>query len=225
MGIEKTAEYTGKDVSYYLVDIASPKRLEPYTAECEDIIEALGMTFAEGCAFKAVWRKSAARTLGVAKAGYKGGLYDAEKAQYYGARMVAHENRAAVVDGAALEPAAEIDEERSIIVASSHGDGEHYDDMSNPANWLPGDLLEPSPFLSGHCGSPAKFVRPLNDLSVSDKLAVEFPDGTLGLFSARKFKWLTRPVAGNPEAVVCANTSACSACFQLVKQGVRHICQ
>ena len=92
-----TAEYTGKDVSYYIVRIASPKRLEPYDAECEDIIEALGMTFAEGCAFKAIWRKCAARTLGIAKAGYKGGLYDAEKAEYYGARMVAAELRAATV--------------------------------------------------------------------------------------------------------------------------------
>ena len=87
-------EYTGKDVSYYLVKIESPKRLDPYTAECEDIIEALGMTFAEGCAFKAIWRKCAARTLGVAKAGYKGGLYDAEKTQHYGGRMVAAELRA-----------------------------------------------------------------------------------------------------------------------------------
>jgi hypothetical protein len=87
------SEYTGKDVSYYLVKIAKPKRLDPYTAECEDIIEALGMSFAEGCAFKAIWRKCSARTLGLAKAGYKGGLYDAEKAQYYGARMVAAEER------------------------------------------------------------------------------------------------------------------------------------
>lgn len=87
------SEYTGKDVSYYLVEIAAPKRLDPYTAECEDIIEALGMSFAEGCAFKAIWRKCAARTLGVTKAGYKGGLYDAEKTQYYGARMVAAEER------------------------------------------------------------------------------------------------------------------------------------
>ena len=92
-----TAEYTGKDVSYYLVRIESPKRLDPYDAECEDIIEALGMTFAEGCAFKAIWRKCAARTLGIAKAGYKGGLYDAEKAEYYGARMAAAELRAATI--------------------------------------------------------------------------------------------------------------------------------
>lgn len=95
------SEYTGKDVSYYLVEIAAPKRLDPYTAECEDIIEALNMTFAEGCAFKAIWRKCAARTLGIAKAGYKGGLYDAEKTQYYGARMVAVEGRLSKVPSAA----------------------------------------------------------------------------------------------------------------------------
>lgn len=123
-----TAEYTGKDVSYYIVRIESPKRLEPYDAECEDIIEALGMTFAEGCAFKAIWRKCAARTLGIAKAGYKGGLYDAEKAEYYGARMVAAELRAATVkesltvhpahpatfdhiDPADVEPASAIDDD------------------------------------------------------------------------------------------------------------------
>jgi hypothetical protein len=148
-----TAEYTGKDVSYYLVKIESPKRLEPYEAECEDIIEALGMTFAEGCAFKAIWRKCAARTLGVAKAGYKGGLYDAEKAQYYGARMVAAELRLEVLTHAAphaqtvpspraadsmpaafgqqdvFEPASEIDDESDRIqaIGQNGNSGEHYD--------------------------------------------------------------------------------------------------
>lgn len=140
-----TAEYTGKDVSYYIVRIASPKRLEPYDAECEDIIEALGMTFAEGCAFKAIWRKCAARTLGIAKAGYKGGLYDAEKAEYYGARMVAAELRAATVkesltvnpvhpatfdhiDPADVEIASAIDDdsERMQAIGQNGNGGEHY---------------------------------------------------------------------------------------------------
>jgi hypothetical protein len=135
-------EYTGKDVSYYLVKIESPKRLDPYTAECEDIIEALGMTFAEGCAFKAIWRKCAARTLGVAKAGYKGGLYDAEKAQYYGARMVAAELRLEELTRTAAhaqtvhspmtadsEPATEIDDESDRIqaIGQNGNSGEHYD--------------------------------------------------------------------------------------------------
>ena len=83
-------EYTGGDVNYYLVDIPAPKRLAPYKAEAEDIIEALGMTFAEGCAFKAIWRSCASRGLGKFKAGQDiHGVYDAEKVEYYGARMVA----------------------------------------------------------------------------------------------------------------------------------------
>jgi len=91
-----TAEYTGKDVNYYVVNVAAPKRLKPYTAECEDIIEALGMTFAEGCAFKAIWRSCAARTLGLQKKGQDAhGVYDAEKVIYYGGRMAAQRKRAA----------------------------------------------------------------------------------------------------------------------------------
>lgn len=86
-------EYTGKSVSYYRVWIDRPtsKDLPPYSAECNDIIEALGMTFAEGNAFKAIWRRCAARTLGKAKEGYKDGLYDAEKVVFFGERMVAQE--------------------------------------------------------------------------------------------------------------------------------------
>jgi hypothetical protein len=91
------AEFTGSDVNYYLVPIAQPKRagVAPYTAECEDIIEALGMTFAEGCAFKAIWRSCAARTLGKKKAGQdEEGVYDAEKVVYYGGRMLAQRTKA-----------------------------------------------------------------------------------------------------------------------------------
>lgn len=86
-------EYTGKNVNYYLVEIPSPKRLPPYTAEAEDIIEALGMSFAEGCAFKAIWRNCAARISGLMKQGYIDGVYDAEKVEYYGSRMLATELR------------------------------------------------------------------------------------------------------------------------------------
>ncbi len=88
--ITETEEKSGSDVSYYVVKVGSPKRLDPYSAECEDIIEALGMTFAEGCAFKAIWRSCAARTLGKRKTGQdEYGVYDAEKVVYYGNRMVA----------------------------------------------------------------------------------------------------------------------------------------
>ena len=82
------AEYTGGKVSYYEVFIECPTRegRQQYTAECNDIIEALGMSFSEGEAFKAIWRKAAARLM-PAKKGHNGGLYDAEKARFYGCRM------------------------------------------------------------------------------------------------------------------------------------------
>lgn len=90
----ESKELTGKDVNYYLVDVKGPKRLTPYTAECEDIIEALGMTFSEGCAFKAIWRSCAARTLGKRKEGQtEDGVYDAEKIQYYAGRILAVRKR------------------------------------------------------------------------------------------------------------------------------------
>ena len=84
-------EYTGGSVSYYAVDINRPldEKADPYKAECQDIIDALGMDFNEGCAFKAIWRRAAARNLGLRKKGYDDGLYDAQKVEFYGARMVA----------------------------------------------------------------------------------------------------------------------------------------
>lgn len=85
-----TVEKSGGNVNYYMLRIDQPKRLPPYDAECEDIIEALGMTFAEGCLFKALWRSCAARTLGLHKEGQdEAGIYDAEKAVYYSNRVLA----------------------------------------------------------------------------------------------------------------------------------------
>ena len=90
------AEYTGGSVSYYKISIAAPlSGNASYVAECNDIIEALGMNYAEGNAFKAIWRMCAARTLGVKKRGYTDGLYDAEKVVFFGARMVAQQSRLA----------------------------------------------------------------------------------------------------------------------------------
>ena len=84
--------YTGGSSDYYQVTVKStttPNRPE-YIAECNDIIEALGMNFAEGNAFKALWRRAAQRTLGLRKAGAKDdGLYDAEKVEFFGKRLVA----------------------------------------------------------------------------------------------------------------------------------------
>lgn len=88
----EAAEYTGGSVSYYKAPVAAPlSGGTAYVAECNDIIEALGMTYAEGNAFKAIWRLCAARTLGAKKRGYTDGLYDAEKVAFFGARMVAQE--------------------------------------------------------------------------------------------------------------------------------------
>lgn len=85
-------EYTGGSVSYYKVTISFPTSgSDAYTAECNDIIEALHMNYAEGNAFKAIWRRCASKALGLSKAGYRDGLYDAEKVEFFGKRMVEQE--------------------------------------------------------------------------------------------------------------------------------------
>ena len=95
MSEDSNKEYTGASVSYYKVKIDKPttESNPPYLAECNDIIEALGMLYAEGNAFKAIWRKAAARTLGVSKKGYTDGLYDSQKVVFFGERLVAQETK------------------------------------------------------------------------------------------------------------------------------------
>jgi len=80
--------------NYYVVSIKNPQRKEqePYQAECEDIIQALGMTFDEGCAFKALWRNAAAR-MGNGKPGNKA-LYECEKLVHYANRILNKEKLA-----------------------------------------------------------------------------------------------------------------------------------
>lgn len=77
---------SGGDNDYWLISIEQPKRLTPYYAECEDIIEAMQMTFQEGEAFKAIWRKCMTR-LGNGKPNDTE-KRNAEKALYYSARML-----------------------------------------------------------------------------------------------------------------------------------------
>lgn len=89
---EPEGTYTGGSSDYYQVTITNTttEGRPGYIAECNDIIEALGMNFAEGNAFKALWRRAAQRTLGLRKAGAKDdGLYDAQKVEFFGARLVA----------------------------------------------------------------------------------------------------------------------------------------
>lgn len=94
--VAESPEYSGSNANYYKVDIKSPatEGVKPYTAECNDIIEALGMNYAEGNAFKAIWRRAAQFTLGLAKAGAKeDGLYDAQKVEFFGKRLVVQSER------------------------------------------------------------------------------------------------------------------------------------
>lgn len=89
---EAEGTYTGGSSDYYQVTVRNPttEGRPEYIAECNDIIEALGMNFAEGNAFKALWRRAAQRTLGLRKAGAKDdGLYDAEKVKFFGERLIA----------------------------------------------------------------------------------------------------------------------------------------
>lgn len=84
----EAAQKTGGSVDYYKCHVADPISGGPaYTAESIDIIEALGMTFAEGEAFKAIWRTCTGRMGGAVKADNKA-LYNAEKVEFFGARMV-----------------------------------------------------------------------------------------------------------------------------------------
>jgi hypothetical protein len=86
------SELSGSNGNYYILRISHPLRaLEPYTAECTDIIEALDMTFSEGEAFKALWRRAAAR-LGNGKPG-NSGIYDAEKMHFYTGLILSREKR------------------------------------------------------------------------------------------------------------------------------------
>ena len=82
---------TGGEVNYYLAPVPHPNRdnQAPYTAECEDIISNLKMTFYEACEFKAIWRTAAAR-LGNGKPG-QAALYDAEKRVHYSDRSLREE--------------------------------------------------------------------------------------------------------------------------------------
>ena len=93
---EATVEHTGGSSSYYSTKVAYPLNVEQeaYTAECEDIAEALQMTPAEYNVFKSTWRKAAARQ-GKKKKG-NNAVYDAEKCVFYSGRMLVAAKREVV---------------------------------------------------------------------------------------------------------------------------------
>ena len=81
-------ELTGDSVDYYKLHVSNPTTYkDEYDCECNDIIEALDMTYAEGNIFKAIWRTAAARK-GNGKVGHTA-LYDAEKIVFFGNRLIA----------------------------------------------------------------------------------------------------------------------------------------
>ena len=71
----------GGSTTYYKLKIKGGVTFGDYDCECQDIIEALGMTWNEANNFKSIWRKAAARQ-GNAKANYDNGLRDAEKSVF-----------------------------------------------------------------------------------------------------------------------------------------------
>lgn len=92
---EIEAEYTGGSVSYYDVTISewtNPEHQQdkPVTVSCNDIIEALNMNYAQGNAFKALWRIAAAKQ-GKLKKG-NNTKYDAEKVVFFGERILKQES-------------------------------------------------------------------------------------------------------------------------------------
>ncbi len=82
----ESEEYTGGSSDYYKINITNPTTFkDSYQAECNDIIEALDMSFAEGNIFKAIWRRAASRK-GKKKAGHNE-EYDAEKILFFAKRL------------------------------------------------------------------------------------------------------------------------------------------
>jgi hypothetical protein len=84
---------TGGSSDYYKVQVAKPTSSnQPYIAEANDIIEGLGMTFAEGNILKAIWRIAKERQ-GQGKPGTSA-EYDAEKVIFFAQRILAQARRA-----------------------------------------------------------------------------------------------------------------------------------
>ena len=82
---------TGGSFDYYKVRVENPTSGgDKYTAECNDIIEALQMEYDVANAFKAAWRVAALRQ-GRGKPGQDSAVYDGEKIVFFGQRIIARE--------------------------------------------------------------------------------------------------------------------------------------
>jgi hypothetical protein len=79
---------TGGSSDYYKAYVDRPTSGgEPYMAECNDIIEALGMEYDVANVFKAAWRVAAMRQ-GRGKPGQDSPVYDGEKIVFFGQRII-----------------------------------------------------------------------------------------------------------------------------------------
>lgn len=92
---ERQPESSAYQCEYYECPVDHPMNPRqggvPYIANCEDIILALGMSFDEGCQFKAQWRR--ARGLQGFQKAESTPLRDAQKAVHYAKRVLAAEER------------------------------------------------------------------------------------------------------------------------------------
>lgn len=86
-------ENSGGSCDYYITFIDDPIRdcVDPYVAECGDIIGALEMTPDEANIFKEIWRRAAARQ-GKEKAGHTS-LRGAEKIHFFSKLILKKEMR------------------------------------------------------------------------------------------------------------------------------------
>ena len=86
-------ESQASQCNYYQVQVLRPQNPDqkgvPYILNCEDMIQALDMTFDEGCETKSLFRRCRARQ-GFAKA-ESTAVRDAAKAVHYAQRILAHE--------------------------------------------------------------------------------------------------------------------------------------
>jgi hypothetical protein len=89
-------EISGGRVNYYLANVEHPQREEqpPYQAECEDLIDVLGLTPDEANIFKEIWRTANERTHGKGKEGNTP-LRAAQKCVHYSGRLLRKAEREA----------------------------------------------------------------------------------------------------------------------------------
>ena len=89
--VQPDEQTSGADNDYWVAHIVDPKRLQPCSVECDDLIELFQMSYQEGEAFKAHWRNGQLR-IGNGKPGDTH-LRNAEKFTYYSGRQLVMEHR------------------------------------------------------------------------------------------------------------------------------------